>query len=1325
MSSVSIQGCSKRHNQQLHTKQGKAMRHHVHGLFAFMKGEVKMIAPSKLQPRGASKHVAAVLEDLGIFKKIERLEEAHIHVKNEPWMDLVIEKHCNELSFAHYREQNGDLINDGEMVFTVDRAGILCLRETVAGGPFGPVNGGPDKDFARMFARNLVEQGFGKGKVVWMSPQDDNPSGGSGTHGDNIGTEKEEAPSVSFEQDPDVAYTFSVDPKVVFSRHYLEKIEIVPDLEKILKEKVIYVTSEKDLTDACWLLKDGNIPEQMLAAVESKKAKDEVIEKHSSKRLWDMISGEGMDLEFVFAVSSGYEPLHGITALICTTENNQIVAFNGDVLAWMYAAIPDVRLVYYGKPAEFGVLTTHQGHVGLLKPLKPGVLNDLAHMKVVKRVQAVKKDKVSCQAECGGIQGNPREEPPDKETGNCQESENQSQVPVFLTGFERLTWYCDMKKDQQKDRMTAVMEKTESMVTLMDGTVLRKTPEGQPKVSDLIHVGDIVRVTGQARHPGDALPEYQPPKTDVYRVEGMYHSKSPEEDKYSLTDGECFTLHLALLEDINKNGKLPRGYIGYSVDELVAVEGRLLKLFAANMDEVFLLEKAKTGLEDIDQALAEREWTLKDLLSILDDNVFDGKKISKKESSALIRNIAKARGIKGWEKLIFKNLINGILIAQFGSWYDEPKDELHVPEIDNLELWNVQATQEQYILWDETCQKAEKWFLNAEDNKFYVERFHGDSKTHMKAAQDRYARALSRLQRVKREATLNHRKLVEKAINANVFLSLEVLQSTLKSPYLSSSELKSPLIEAEIARREAKAQALQANLPENKEIQTPEELPLTQPVQILAELPEEVPNSFKEEVRIIHEFPDEALLSEVKTPEIWFSLDSRIQDISLAHDMIEEGIQYLGERNKPVLEMFRRKLIGAPPESIFSKTVAENIAKIENQAVRFHENCHARFTQAKDDLALQVTEEIQRIFPGDHVESLVNCVLGLMFAPPVQEMVETDGEKITFTMSVRDVIGIVTGKHRAMLESQKPDDNSTVASQEITTPDYRFKPGDRVRISPKLVHIAGQEGTVTSKDGSDYVVKLDSGPLEDPFEGIEYDPSVPGDYLMLIGQNPWSGESQAVQVNEDNPAMDYMVGDRVSVVSGQYAGRHGEVILVKESPVSDATKPKAYLYTLRTDNGLSVDLFSWSLVRETSRPAEVIMDIETQKGFVEPEILYCGLLDLSRKVNQYRMKADMEPDTQKKAQIEQMIQVVTVRGKEAKTLFVQWAAKHPIVAKRLIEKHKEAGAKPIGTESVLQPAQPSEQQREPESPKPSRDMPSAQRTFTRSGMTRRNQVHRR
>ena len=52
--------------------------------------------------------------------------------------------------------------------------------------------------------------------------------------------------------------------------------------------------------------------------------------------------------------------------------------------------------------------------------------------------------------------------------------------------------------------MTAVMDKTESMVTLMDGTVLRKTPEGQPKVSDLIHVGDIVRVTGQARHPGDA-----------------------------------------------------------------------------------------------------------------------------------------------------------------------------------------------------------------------------------------------------------------------------------------------------------------------------------------------------------------------------------------------------------------------------------------------------------------------------------------------------------------------------------------------------------------------------------------------------------------------------------------------------------------------------------------------------------------------------------------------------------------------------------------------------------------------------------------------------
>jgi len=1288
-----------------------------------MKGEVKMIAPSKLQPRGASKHVAAVLEDLGIFKKIESLEEAHLHVKNEPWMELVIEKNHDELSFAHYREQNGDLINDGEMVFAVDRAGILCLRETVAGGPFGSVNGGPDKEFSRMFARNLVEQGFGKGKVVWMSPQDDNPSDGSSPQGDDIGTEKEEVFPVSFEQDSGVDYTFSVDPKVVFSRHYQEKIEIVPDLEKILKEKVIYITSENDLTDACWLLKDGNIPELLSTAVESKKAKGEVIEKHSSKRLWDMISGEGVDLEFVFAVNNGYEPLHGITALICATDDNQIVAFNGDVLAWVYATIPDVRLVYYGNPADFGVLTTPQGHVGLLKPLKPGVLNDLARMKVVKRVQAVKEDETSCQSGCSCIQENPGGKP-DKETENRQDSKNQIQVPVFLSGFERLTWYCDMKKDQQKDRMVAVMEKTESTVTLMDGTVLRKTPEGQPKVSDMIHIGDIVRVAGQVRRPGDALPEYQPPKTDVYRLEGMYHSKSPEEDKYSLTDGECFTLHLALLEDINKNGKLPRGYIGYSVDEIVAVDGRLLKMFVANMDEVFLVEKAKTGLEDIDLALAEREWTLKELLGILDDNVLEGKKLSKKESSALIRNIAKAKGIKDWEKMVFKNLINGILIAQFGSWYDEPKDELHVPEIDNLELWDTQATQEQYILWDETCQKAEQWFLKAEDNKFYVERFHRDSKTHMKAAQERYSRALSRLQRVKREATLNHRKLVEKAINANVFIPFEVLQSTLASPLVSSSLLKSPLIEAEIARREAKAQALQASQLENTEILTPAVQPSAQPVQILTELPEEVPVSFKEEVRLIHDIPDEVLPSEVEVPEIWFALDSRIQDISLAHDMIEEEAQSLSERNKPVLEMFRKKLIGAPPESIFSKTVVEIITKIENQAIRFQEACHARFIQAKDGLSLQVAEEIKRIFPGDHVDSLVDCVMGMMFVPLVQEVVEIDGEKLNFNMSVRDVIGIVIGKHRSRLESQQPEDASTLASQENTTPNDRFEPGDRVKISPKLVHIAGQEGTVTTIVGADYVVQLDSGPLKDPFEGVEYDPSVSGDYLVLIGQSLRPGDNQTAQVNEGKSAIEYMVGDRISVVSGQYADRHGEVILVKESPVSDATKPKAYLYTVRTDNGLSVDLFSWSFERETSRPAEVIMDIETQRGFMEPDILYCGLLDLSRKVNQYRMKADMEPNSQKKAQIEQMIQAVTVRGKEVKALFVQWASKYPVVAKGLIEKHKETVARSAGNGSVSQPAQPSEQPHKAEPPKPAQNMPSVQRPFSRSGMSRRNQAYR-
>ncbi len=54
----------------------------------------------------------------------------YIKVKNEPWMDLVIEdtqelgpNNLPVISVAHYSEQHGDLMRDPEMLFEMEKSG--------------------------------------------------------------------------------------------------------------------------------------------------------------------------------------------------------------------------------------------------------------------------------------------------------------------------------------------------------------------------------------------------------------------------------------------------------------------------------------------------------------------------------------------------------------------------------------------------------------------------------------------------------------------------------------------------------------------------------------------------------------------------------------------------------------------------------------------------------------------------------------------------------------------------------------------------------------------------------------------------------------------------------------------------------------------------------------------------------------------------------------------------------------------------------------------------------------------------------------------------
>lgn len=96
----------------------------------------------------------------------------------------------------------------------------------------------------------------------------------------------------------------------------------------------------------------------------------------------------------------------------------------------------------------------------------------------------------------------------------------------------------------------------------------RKTPEGQPTVEDLVRKGSIV----QSNY-GDT----------VYIVSSV--SKYEYRPKERPEDHIFYTYSLSLID--RKTGKG-----GFGINELVAVDGKILKLFMGNEDEVFILGTA-------------------------------------------------------------------------------------------------------------------------------------------------------------------------------------------------------------------------------------------------------------------------------------------------------------------------------------------------------------------------------------------------------------------------------------------------------------------------------------------------------------------------------------------------------------------------------------------------------------------------------------------------------------------------------------------------------------------------------------------------------------
>ncbi|QUY45446.1 strawberry notch C-terminal domain-containing protein [Acaryochloris marina] len=121
----------------------------------------KQIAPPANQTGKAEKFVAQFLHEGGLAQEILKGDDFHFEIKNGPYEPLVVERITDQLSLTHYRERDGDLCLDSEMVFGIDGQGKLNLEETAVQNPFtGREARELDQEFGELFAANIIHQGF-------------------------------------------------------------------------------------------------------------------------------------------------------------------------------------------------------------------------------------------------------------------------------------------------------------------------------------------------------------------------------------------------------------------------------------------------------------------------------------------------------------------------------------------------------------------------------------------------------------------------------------------------------------------------------------------------------------------------------------------------------------------------------------------------------------------------------------------------------------------------------------------------------------------------------------------------------------------------------------------------------------------------------------------------------------------------------------------------------------------------------------------------------------------------------------------------------------
>jgi hypothetical protein len=117
------------------------------------------------------KRILRFLRNAGIEQDVMASQEFHLRIENEPFIPLVVERQGDELYLTHYLTQNGDMFIDSEMVFRVRGEGHIEFKETAVQSLRGGESRLPDRAFAQIFSKNIVQQGFAEAAHVQLQTQ--------------------------------------------------------------------------------------------------------------------------------------------------------------------------------------------------------------------------------------------------------------------------------------------------------------------------------------------------------------------------------------------------------------------------------------------------------------------------------------------------------------------------------------------------------------------------------------------------------------------------------------------------------------------------------------------------------------------------------------------------------------------------------------------------------------------------------------------------------------------------------------------------------------------------------------------------------------------------------------------------------------------------------------------------------------------------------------------------------------------------------------------------------------------------------------------------